>query len=144
MPNQIVRVKYRFFDYARALMFQFSSDYNHLSFSSTIEDAFKGCRFKLIRYQNDWWRTVERTITTAQERGIWYKAHSINGKKYDLIGLLSHATPWEIIRGRPEKYWCSECNAYITKPYIYKGDKTEITPDELYEWLLAHPQEEKE
>ena len=158
----LVTVKYRFFDYKRSLElgrgkrvagelikyrsdlthseFQFSSTYNLLSFSSTIEDAFKGCRFKLIRYRNDWWKTVERVITVAQERDIWCNAHNINGKKYDLVGLLSHATPWKIIRGHPDKFWCSENNAFITKPHIYTGDETEVTPDGLYDWLLAHPQ----
>ena len=75
-PNaagDIAIVKYRFFNYEKAVAlgrkktfkgelikhrsfphthseFQFSERYNHLSFSSTIEDSFKGCRFKLIEY----------------------------------------------------------------------------------------------
>lgn len=155
-------VKFRFFDYKLSLKlgrkrtlageiikrrsalthseFQFSSFYNNLSFSATIEDAFKGCRFRLIGYSHAWWRTEERVITAEEEACIWAKAHSINGKKYDLFGLGSHATPWKIIRPHRDRYWCSESNAYITLPYIYMDARTEITPDELYEWLRAHPQ----
>lgn len=158
----LVTVKFRFFDYKRSLElgrgktfagelikrrsafthseFEFSSTYNHLSFSATIEDAFKGCRFKLIHYRNKWWRTVSWEITAGQEEDIWYNAHRINGKKYDLVGLLSHATRWKIIRGHPDKFWCSENNAFITKPVIYTGAETEITPDKLHAWLIAHPQ----
>lgn len=162
MSTDLRVVKFRFFDYAKSLELgrkrtiagelikrrsklthselELSATYNHLSFSSTIEDAFKGCRFKLIRYRNDWWRTIVREITAEQEEEIWYRANQINGKKYDLIGLLSKATPWKIIVPHRERYWCSESNAWIAKPVIYKGGKTEITPDELYAWLIAHPQ----
>lgn len=157
--SQMNIVKFRFFDYARSLElgrkrtlagelikrrsklthseFQFSSMFHNLSFSATIEDAFKGCRFKLIHYTHAWWRTEEREITPEQETEIWNRAHSINGKKYDLVGLLSHATPWKIIVPHRDRYWCSENNAYIAKPVIYTGGKTEITPDELCRWLYA-------
>ncbi len=155
-------VKYRFFDYKRSLElgrkrtfagelikrrsdlthseFQFSPFFHDISFSSTIEDAFKGCRFKMIYYTHAWWRTIERQVSAEQELAIWFKAHSINGKKYDLWGLGSHATPWRIIVPSRDRYWCSENNTFITKPAIYTGKRTEITPDELYAWLKNHPQ----
>lgn len=155
-------MEFKFFDYKRSLELgrgrrvssdiislrsglthietKFSATYHHLSFSATIEDAFKGCRFKLIEYSHDWWKTVHRLVTEEQEHDIWLKANSINGKQYDLVGLLSHATPWKIIRPHWDKYWCSEVGAYITKPHIYTGENTEITPDELYRWLIMHPQ----
>ncbi len=90
--------------------------------------------------QDDWWITIEREITELEERTIWSREHSINGKKYDLIGLLSHATPWKIIVPHRDRYWCSEADACVTKPAIYTGESTEITPDELFAWLMAHPQ----
>ncbi len=159
-PTRLAR--FRFFDYKRSLElgrkrtfageiikrrsafthveYQFSYFFHDISFSATIEDAFKGCRFKMIYYTHAWWRTVERQITPEQELCIWVRAHSINGKKYDLLGLGSHATPWRIIVPHRDRYWCSEADAYITQPHIYTGEKTEITPDELYQWLIANPQ----
>lgn len=155
-------IRFRFFDYARSIKLgrkrtfagelikrrsalthietQLSVAYRHMSFSATIEDAFKGCRFKLIHYSHGWWRTIERKVTAPQEFDIWCKMNSINGKRYDLIGLLSHATPWKIITPHRNRYWCSESSAYVTKPHIYTGTNDAITPDELYDWLCAHPQ----
>ena len=148
-------VKFRFFNYEKAVAlgrkktfagelikhrsfphthseFQFSAQYNHLSFSATIEDAFKGCRFKLIEYSHEWWDTVEKEITPAHERLIWDSAHTINGKKYDLVGLLSFGTPWKIIRPHRDRYWCSESNAVITWGCLYYGPR-EIHPEALYQ-----------
>ena len=154
-------IRFRFFDYKLAVKMgrkktlageiikrrsdlthsevQFSAFYHHLSFSSTIEDAFKGCRFKQIYYTHPWWKTIERQVTAEQEYAIWCKAWGINGKKYDLLGLGSFGTKWRIIVPHRDRYWCSESNAYISKPHIFTGEKTEMTPDEWYAWLREHP-----
>ncbi len=153
-------IRYRFFDYKRAVALgrkktlageiikrrselthsevQFSPFYHSLSFSSTMEDAFKGCRFKQIYYTHPWWKTIEWQVTAEQEYAIWCKAWGINGKKYDLLGLGSFGTKWNIIVPHRDRYWCSESNAYISKPHIFTGEKTEMTPDEWYAWLREH------
>ncbi len=154
----MVTVKFRFFNYRAAVRlgrgktligemillrsdpythveFQFSAKYNHLSFSSTQEDAFKGCRFKLIKYSNAWWTTLEVEITAEQEAQIWQRAHEINGKKYDLIGLLSFVTKWQIMVPNRNRYWCSEAIAHVITDVIYDG-LLEIHPLDLYHEVI--------
>jgi len=116
---------------------QFNAACNYLSFSSTTEDAFHGCRFKLIHYSHPWWDCISREVTPEQLADIWFRAHELNGKRYDLVGLLSFATPWEIIVPRRDRYWCSEAVAEAVKP-LYPDIPTEITPEELYKWLRGY------
>jgi len=103
----------------------------NLSFSSTNEDAVKGCRLKRIRYSHPWWDTIEQEVNNFQLDEIWRNIHKINGKKYDLIGLLSYATSWKIILPARDRYWCSEACLYVVSPMLYTG-KTEITPEAAY------------
>lgn len=106
-----------------------------LSFSSTNEDAVRGCRLKRINYvDKPWWDNFPFEVSDSEMDFIWEHIHYINGKKYDLVGLLSHATKWNIIRPHRDRYWCNEAGLWVTSPVIYKGE-TEITPEKAY-WAI--------
>lgn len=118
---------------------QLSWFYHDISFSSTMEDAFKGCRFKLIGYSSPWWDTYEREVTPEQEHEIWMNCHKINGKKYDLWGLGSYGTKWKIIVPSRDRYWCTGATAFVTSlkdGSLWKGTHL-VTPEEMGKILRA-------
>lgn len=103
--------------------FQFSELYGGISFSSTLQDEFNGCRYKTISYSHpEFWSTLILPMTDEQEDRAWKRAQEINHKPYDLIGLASFGTEWDIIKPDPGKYWCSEaCAELIKAAYEYDG-----------------------
>ena len=96
--------------------FQFSSRYNDISFSATLEDGDGGCRFKDIVYSDhpERWDTIELPFTDEEEDRAHNRALELEGKEYDLIGLLSIPTG-NVIKEDADKYWCSETVAELVK-----------------------------
>lgn len=121
---------------------QFSDRYDNISYSCTLMDKSKGARFKNIKYSHpERWDEIIIPTTKAEEDLVYAKAWSKvnNGIKYDLFGLLSFATPLEVIRPSRNREWCSEscCSCldvlnHFHKNLIYTGTKIEIDPTELY------------
>jgi hypothetical protein len=55
--------------------FQFSTRYGGISFSSTLRDGVKGCRFKMIKYSHpEYWDAVYVPVTVEQEDSMMAKA----------------------------------------------------------------------
>ena len=103
---------------------QFSARHNHKSFSATMAGDDNGCRFADIGYSHPlWWTTLILPMTDVQEDRAWAKAHELDGKDYDLIGLASFSTKWDIIKPDPDKYWCSEAVAELIKVGYGYGDE---------------------
>ena len=96
---------------------QFTERYGRISFSSTLADGAKGCRFKLIEYSHpEYWDEVFIPVTAEQEREMWDRAcdmanmhgpkdcwpalhcyYGPNHIKYDLIGAaFSYWTKFDI------------------------------------------------
>ncbi len=95
--------------------FQFSDRFLGISFSSTLRDGTKGCRFKQIDYtvHPERWCTMIVSMTDEQENQAYDRAQEIDGCQYDLIGLASFA--FDFIKQDPNKYWCSEACAELIK-----------------------------
>jgi hypothetical protein len=114
--------------------FQWDPESGGMSFSSTLQDKEHGGRFKDIEYTKaaEHWDTLYFVVPDRAARGALYEAEGIDGKPYDLFGLLSFSTKWAIIRGSKEGYWCSEAVAILAiAAGIYDGP-TEITPEALF------------
>jgi hypothetical protein len=95
---------------------QFSERHNEVSFSSTLQDDVKGCRFKQIEYSHpERWDTLSLFVTDEEEDLMYQAAQSIEGKPYDLLGLLSFSTEFEIIKPDKDKYWCTEAALFVVK-----------------------------
>lgn len=122
--------------YLKHTELEFPEIYGCISFSATNADGCKCARFKMIDYTEhpQRWKTVLISVTREQcdlmfaeacrmagiTGGYWVKASSYlklpsdvciygpNALKYDLIGLLSFATRWEIIRPHAKWVWCTE------------------------------------
>ena len=63
-------------------------------------------------------------MSNEQEDMAWAKAHELDGKEYDLVGLASFGTDWNIIKEDPDKYWCSEtCAELIKAAYAYGANQ---------------------
>lgn len=90
--------------------FQFSERYVNISFSATMQDNAKCCRFKEIDYTEnpERWDTIILNLTDKQEDAAYAKAKELEGKDYDLFGLLSFTSEVNIVKPDPNKYWCSE------------------------------------
>ena len=101
--------------------FQFSGRGNYESFSATMQE---GCRFKRIAYSHPQrWTSLILPMTDEQEYRAWDKAIEIEGSPYDLVGLGSFGTSWNIIKPDPDKYWCSESDGELIKAaYQYGKD----------------------
>lgn len=121
--------------------FQFSERYNNISFSATMEEPFKCSRFLDIDYSKhpERWDTVCVPMTDAEEDRAYKKAIDLNGRLYDLVGLLSKVSRAEIITPSEEGGWCSEevtrllCAGILwIKPALKKLSLgMELTPEEL-------------
>lgn len=94
---------------------QFGPDYDNISFSATIRDGANGCRFKKIDYtlHPERWDTLEIPVTPNEETKGFKAAVDLEGKQYDLIGLLSFATELDIVKPDSKKFWCSEACAEV-------------------------------
>ena len=150
-------VKFRFFNYEKALAagdkrtvarelirlrswprvhMELELPDRQLSFSATNEDAVKGCRLKRILYSNNWWDTIEKRVADYALDLIWEKIHEINGKKYDMVGLMSHATKWNIIMPTRDRYWCNKAGLYVTRGILFPYSiGIDITPEATYQLL---------
>lgn len=133
---------------------QFGLRYKYVSFSNTMADDCRCCRFKMIMYSHPIrWNTVESFPTDHREDMMWAKACQLadlpidwledanlmpntcfygdKAIKYDLIGLASHkgiGSPDEV------KMWCTEA-VYVVKlvgwPDILKFPAKTLRPDDL-------------
>jgi hypothetical protein len=95
--------------------FEFSERYGNISFSATLQDGSHGCRFKPIDYNEhpERWDTLWLPMTDEQEDRAYARARELDGKEYDLIGLLSFATALNLIKPDPDKYFCSEVDGEL-------------------------------
>lgn len=111
--------------------FQFSGRHDELSFSSTIQDGDNGVRFKDIEYSHPerWVRLLLPMNNEREDRG-WAYAKSIEGKPYDLIGVVSLASKVKLIKPHPDKYWCNEADGGVIKAAYGYG--REFRPDTMH------------
>lgn len=114
---------------------RFSGRYHGLSFSSTNEGGLHGCRVDRIGYTGGCWDIIKAPVTAKQEAEIWERVWEINGKKYDLIGVLSNVHERRIILPNRDMYWCNEAVGYIAKPTLYTGP-LEIVPEAMRQIML--------
>lgn len=109
--------------------FQFSGRYGNISFSATMRDNAKGCRFENIDYNEhrERWDTLALPMTDEQEDAAYTRAKELNGKGYDIFGLLSFISDFDVIKPNNEKYWCSEACAELIKTAYGLGN--DFIPD---------------
>ncbi len=120
---------------------KFSGRYKNISFSATLQDDFKGARFKDIGYshEREYWDPVKVPMTDEEEDIAYLRAQVLEGKPYDLWGQLSHLTKYKIWKSNPKKTWCSKAVAeciYAGRPdfglFIENlGLRAELKPNEL-------------
>ncbi len=104
--------------------FQFSERYDRISQSSTMSGDDDGCRFKQIGYSHpEWWTNLILPMSDEQEDRAFLRGQELDGKKYDLIGLASFGTKWDLIKPHPDKLWCSEDNGELIKASYQWGDE---------------------
>ena len=117
---------------------QFSKRRGGISFSATLRDGCKCCRFKMLDYEDKpWWEPIHVEITAEQEDRAWDEAcrmaglpwdfiypfrfiaekesgdifYGPNAIKYDILGMVCHISKWRIIRPNSKRTWCSKaCN----------------------------------
>lgn len=114
---------------------QFSERYGNISFSATMADGAKCCRFKDINYTKhpERWDTIIIPLTDNEEDLIYAKAKAIEGKPYDLIGLLSFISDdlnW--IKPSESGYWCSEAVSVAMRAVKRIDNLFEQRPDEMH------------
>jgi hypothetical protein len=97
--------------------FQFSERYNKISFSSTLRDGAKGCRFKLIDYtiHPERWLPLILPMTDDEEDRAYIEAERIEGRPYDFIGLGSLSDLPITLPPAKNGYWCSESLGTVIK-----------------------------
>ncbi len=119
---------------------KFSARHEYISFSATLQDDFKGARFKDIAYSHrEYWDPVIVPMTDEEEDDAYLRAQVQEGKPYDLIGQLSHVSKHKIWKPNPKKTWCSKAVAeciYSGRPDFLQfierlGLRAELRPDEL-------------
>ncbi len=88
---------------------QFSRRYNKISFSSTLKDDSKGCRFKDIKYSHsERWDTVYVALSYEEEDRLYSKYLGLEGMGYDLKAVaFGFITTKKIIKPNPLKRWCT-------------------------------------
>lgn len=95
---------------------QFGPRYDNISFSATMQDDAKCCRFKMIEYTHpERWDEIDIPATDEQEDRVYREAKKIEGQPYDLKGLLSFGTELDIVKPKKNAWWCSECVIHILK-----------------------------
>lgn len=120
---------------------QFSSRYNNISFSATMQDDCKCARFKNIQYshERERWDTVVVPMTDEEEDMAYLQAEILEGMPYDLFGLLCHLTKWRIWKPSKKKIWCSKAVGRVVcmarpdfKVVLTRFNLTEeLRPDQL-------------
>ncbi len=117
--------------------YQFSKRHDNISFSSTMQSKPHGCWFRDINYSHpERWTTHVIELTDKQEDMAFNKALELQGKKYDLWGLLSFGTRFKIVKPSKDKLWCTECVCELlnaTGKYNIKADQ--MHPQGLVEYL---------
>jgi hypothetical protein len=106
-------------------------------FSSSPRDG--GCRYKQISFDNSKWDFINIGMSEDQEREIRNFCDSINGKKYDWIGILfTQFIPLHI--DETNRYFCSEaCSEALQKAGITtRFISSSLSPYDLKEILLSH------
>jgi hypothetical protein len=89
--------------------FQFSERYGCISFSSTLQDGSKGCRFKDISYSHpEYWNTQWEEYTNDEEDRAYARAKALEGKEYDLMGAITFSPNGNVLKNSTDKYWCTE------------------------------------
>lgn len=88
---------------------QFSRRHNNISFSSTLKDGSKGCRFKDIKYSHpERWDTVRVILTYDEEDRLYNEYLKLVGMGYDLKAVaFGFITTRKIIKPNPLKRWCT-------------------------------------
>jgi hypothetical protein len=93
---------------------QFSPAYGGISHSATMAEGENCERFKDILYSNPaYWDVVDIPMTQQQEDIAYAEAKRGEGTEYDVIGVTSLATEFDIIKPHPEKTWCSKTCARV-------------------------------
>jgi len=117
---------------------QFSEQFRNVSVSATMQDKCKCVRFKNISYSTPVWDTIDLDISHRDEQDIFHWCLDKAGLwKYDLLGLLSHASEKDIIKPHKKSVWCSEFVAMAIqtkRDYGIIPDKT--TPTSFHEKVL--------
>ncbi len=110
--------------------FQFSERFDNVSFSATMKDKARCCRFKDIKYTHPQrWKKHIIPMSDTEEDLAFQKAKEIEWLKYDLLGLSSFIImKWRIVRPSKLKYWCSECVACL----LVVAKRLNLIPDELH------------
>jgi len=136
---------------------QHSDRYGGNSFSATMADDCKCCRFKLIGYSHpEFWDTVLIPCTAEQEALVWAENcrmadmstntpsiwgvipnavyYGVGAMEYDLMGLLSFATKFDVIKYDKDKRWCTRaCYDGLIKVWdilaAVKLETHDLTPD---------------
>jgi len=95
--------------------FQFSSLYNHISFSNTMQDDVKCARFKQIGYSHgsERWDTINVLMTREEEDMAYLEAKRLEGTPYALISQLCHISKWKIWKPSKKKDWCTRTVANV-------------------------------
>jgi len=116
------------FSYLTHVEFRFSERYHGISFSSTMQGDYHGCRFLDILYSHPLrWVPQLLPMTDEQEDIAWEEAHRIEGSKYDMLAVTGVATGIGIVKPDPDKYWCNEAYGSLVKKSYGWGD--EFKPD---------------
>ena len=136
---------------------QFSERYDHISFSATLRDGCKCCRFRQIYYHKhpNRWKTDVIPFNVEQEDMAWREAcrlaglpvdwrheqlidnyrhnncyyHAKYATKYDIWGQPCHISKWNIWKPNLEKIWCS--TAVL---------RAIFAPYDIYEQAINYPE----
>ncbi len=119
---------------------EFSERHGNISFSATLRDGAKCCRFKQIPYKYALrWDTLTIPCSDTEEDAAWAEAcrmadlplkwhidpftdkiiiddspvYGGNAIKYDVWGQICHITKWNIWPPNPKKTWCSKACARV-------------------------------
>ncbi len=128
---------------------QFSDAYAGISFSSTLRDGARGCRFKQIDYSKHpkRWKTLILPMTNEEEERAYAEAQRLDGKLYDLAGLATfNPLLHTVIKENPNRYWCSEADAELIKAAKKLGDDfipSRYTPVGLFFTAFDWPETRK-
>lgn len=115
--------------------FEYSAKYNNISFSATMADKARCCRFKQIDYTEhpERWDTIEVYLTDEEEDLVYKEAKRIEFAAYDLIGLLSFLDEdisW--IKPSDTGFWCTEAVATILYMVAWIKNLINVPADKLH------------
>lgn len=110
---------------------------DNIWFSASPRDG--GCRYKQIDFDNSKWDFINIIISEDQEKEVRKFCDSINGKKYDWLGILfTQFLPLSI--DETNRYFCSEaCSEALQKINLVAGyTSSSLNPYDLKKIILAH------